>query len=116
VPFRYEEHGEVKNELVKVRVCTDCARKLFYKKTKEVQRMAKKKRTDAQGAEEMLLSLPERETLREESPGVQAQPSEQFVGAVAQAPDVERKKWIEPPAKEKTADERMDEYLSDLFM
>ncbi|CAM9748468.1 unnamed protein product [Discosporangium mesarthrocarpum] len=30
--FRYKEAGETKNELVKVRVCPQCARKLFFKK------------------------------------------------------------------------------------
>lgn len=37
VPFRYKENGEIKSELVKVRVCVDCARKLFFKKLKSLE-------------------------------------------------------------------------------
>jgi len=32
VNFAYEEHGEKKNALVKVRVCLECAELLNYKK------------------------------------------------------------------------------------
>ena len=32
VPFKYKEDNTVKDELVKVRVCIECAKKLFYKK------------------------------------------------------------------------------------
>ena len=38
VPFRYEEGGEVKLELVKVRVCASCSEKLFHHQVKEMQR------------------------------------------------------------------------------
>jgi protein FRA10AC1 len=40
VPFRYKENGVVKCELVKVKVCENCAKKLYYKK---MQSMSKKK-------------------------------------------------------------------------
>ncbi|CAM9583888.1 unnamed protein product [Pylaiella littoralis] len=36
--FKYKEAGEVKNELVKVRVCPQCARKLFRKKIEALRR------------------------------------------------------------------------------
>lgn len=35
VPFSYVEHGNKKSELVKVRTCHACSKKLFYKKLKE---------------------------------------------------------------------------------
>ena len=35
LPFQYVEDGQRKSELVKVRVCKECAVKLFYKKVKE---------------------------------------------------------------------------------
>jgi protein FRA10AC1 len=44
VPFKYEEHGERKHELVKVRVCLDCARKLFHDKLQRLERDRKKRR------------------------------------------------------------------------
>ena len=44
VPFEYAEQGVTKNELVKVRVCINCARKLFYEKLKTMRRERRKKR------------------------------------------------------------------------
>jgi hypothetical protein len=49
VPFRYQEQGETKAELVKVRVCVGCAKKLFYDKIKELlreKRQRKRRRTE----------------------------------------------------------------------
>lgn len=42
VPFRYNESGVTKFELVKVKVCEKCAKMLFYKK---MQSIAKKRRS-----------------------------------------------------------------------
>ncbi|CAM9224538.1 unnamed protein product [Ectocarpus fasciculatus] len=39
--FKYKEAGAVKNELVKVRVCPQCARKLFRKKIEALRRQRK---------------------------------------------------------------------------
>ena len=53
VPFRYQEQGETKAELVKVRVCVGCAKKLFYDKIKELlreKRQRKRRRTEGAGA------------------------------------------------------------------
>lgn len=44
VPFEYNEQGTTKNELVKVRVCINCARKLYYEKLKTMRRERRKKR------------------------------------------------------------------------
>lgn len=44
VPFRYEEHGQRKLELVKVRVCPKCARKLFHEKIQQIQRENRRRR------------------------------------------------------------------------
>lgn len=35
LPFAYLEHGEPKSALVKVVLCSDCVKKLMYKRTKE---------------------------------------------------------------------------------
>jgi protein FRA10AC1 len=40
--FAYVEHGDTKRCLVKVRVCESCARKLFYRKLKETEKLNKK--------------------------------------------------------------------------
>ncbi|KAF4321491.1 hypothetical protein BBO99_00006453 [Phytophthora kernoviae] len=40
--FAYVEHGEKKRCLVKVRVCGDCAKKIFFKKLAEVRRKEEK--------------------------------------------------------------------------
>ena len=37
VPFKYLEHEIVKRELVKVRVCDKCAKKLFYGKIRTLE-------------------------------------------------------------------------------
>ena len=37
VPFQYNENDAIKYELVKVRLCEKCSKKLFKKKLKEIQ-------------------------------------------------------------------------------
>jgi hypothetical protein len=41
---RYVEHGLAKNELVKVRVCLDCAKKIFYEKLQRLDKQAQQQR------------------------------------------------------------------------
>ncbi|KAA1467721.1 hypothetical protein DENSPDRAFT_793240, partial [Dentipellis sp. KUC8613] len=41
LPFAYEEHGEVKNALVKVVLCDRCCKKLMWKRNKEKESQAK---------------------------------------------------------------------------
>ncbi|RLN93103.1 hypothetical protein BBJ28_00011487 [Nothophytophthora sp. Chile5] len=49
--FAYVEHGERKRCLVKVRVCEDCAEKLFYQKLQELRKkQVKKERTKEKGS------------------------------------------------------------------
>ena len=43
LPFQYVEDGKRKSELVKVRVCKECAVKLFYKNVKEKETERKKR-------------------------------------------------------------------------
>lgn len=43
VPFKYKEDGILKHELVKVRLCEECAKQLFYQKLKEMKRALKHK-------------------------------------------------------------------------
>eukprot|EP01138_Halocafeteria_seosinensis_P001372 gb/GECG01001408.1/.p1 GENE.gb/GECG01001408.1/~~gb/GECG01001408.1/.p1 ORF type:complete len:369 (+),score=65.73 gb/GECG01001408.1/:1-1107(+) len=42
VKFTYKENGRTKRTLVKVRVCTGCALKLFYKKIKKMEKRRKR--------------------------------------------------------------------------
>lgn len=44
--FGYVEHGEKKRCLVKVRVCGECAKKLFFKKLAELKKQKKRRRRD----------------------------------------------------------------------
>ncbi|CAM9158587.1 unnamed protein product [Laminaria digitata] len=46
--FKYKEAGSVKNELVKVRVCPQCARKLFRKK---IEALLRQRETEQEEAE-----------------------------------------------------------------
>jgi Folate-sensitive fragile site protein Fra10Ac1 len=47
VPFRYVEQGQTKNELVKVRVCVDCAKKLFHEKLQRMRNAEKKRQSSS---------------------------------------------------------------------
>lgn len=49
VPFDYCEKNIRKSELVKVRVCINCARKLFYEKLKAMKSERRKKRRKSDG-------------------------------------------------------------------
>lgn len=58
VPFDYVEQGVAKNELVKVRVCINCARMLFHEKLKSMRKDRKTKRKEGRD-ESYELSKPE---------------------------------------------------------
>lgn len=49
VPFEYYEKQVKKNELVKVRVCIDCAKKLFYEKLRTMRKERRKRRRKSDG-------------------------------------------------------------------
>lgn len=54
VNFKYKEEGasgqqEIKNELVKVRLCASCAEKLYYKKIKALRKLEKKEAKKQKG-------------------------------------------------------------------
>jgi Folate-sensitive fragile site protein Fra10Ac1 len=49
VPFDYSENNIRKSELVKVRVCINCARKLFYEKLRAMKSERRKKRRRSEG-------------------------------------------------------------------
>ena len=49
VPFEYYEKAIKKNELVKVRVCIDCAKKLFYEKLRTIKKERRKRRRRSDG-------------------------------------------------------------------
>jgi protein FRA10AC1 len=44
VPFKYKENSIIKHELVKTRVCIDCAYKLFYNKLNDLKKKEKKRK------------------------------------------------------------------------
>ena len=47
VPFDYSEQSIKKSELVKVRVCIDCARKLFHDKLKSMRNERRQRRRNS---------------------------------------------------------------------
>jgi protein FRA10AC1 len=49
VPFEYYEKQIKKNELVKVRVCIECAKKLFYEKLRTMRKERRKRRRKSGG-------------------------------------------------------------------
>lgn len=69
VPFDYSENNVKKSELVKVRVCIDCARKLFYDKLKSMRHEHRQRRRsssdDASVGETEDLPMTHDEILRE---------------------------------------------------
>lgn len=52
VPFEYSEKNVRKNELVKVRVCINCARKLFYEKLRAMRKERRKRRKKSDDKED----------------------------------------------------------------
>lgn len=61
VPFSYSEQGMAKNELVKVRVCINCARMLFYDKLKSMRKERRKRRKENRDPD------PDADVVKEES-------------------------------------------------
>ncbi|XP_063982728.1 protein FRA10AC1 homolog [Diachasmimorpha longicaudata] len=116
VNFAYEEHGEKKNALVKLRLCPDCSEKLNYKtKKREVKRQKALKRlgispeksqgssTSSQVPEATIkLEINEKDSTADPQP---SQPEDSDI-------------WKGKPVEgvEKSREEEFEEYLADLFL
>ncbi|KAG5311858.1 F10C1 protein, partial [Pseudoatta argentina] len=115
--FGYEEHGEKKNALVKLRLCPECSVKLNYRSQKrEVKRGKSLKRLDTNSENSndvpTISSNPESDNKAEtESTSAEIQSNEN-------TDTNESNIWKEKPAEdvEKTREKEFEEYLADLFM
>ncbi|XP_033214915.1 protein FRA10AC1 [Belonocnema kinseyi] len=117
VNFAYEEDGEKKNALVKLRLCPECSIKLNYRSQKrEVKRRKALKRLGKSStSKEISGSSSDQEIEIKDEPESEAEPAstEEQVAA-----DVESEIWREKPSEdeEKTREQEFEEYLADLFL
>lgn len=98
VNFKYKEHGDVKNELVKVRLCRRCAKKLTHYRDKH-DRHRSTPRRPASSPDTAAEPKPKREDLAEGTGVVQASAGH----------------WAGDGPKVKTEDDEMEEYFQGLF-
>ncbi|XP_015127655.1 protein FRA10AC1 homolog [Diachasma alloeum] len=116
VNFGYEEHGEKKNALVKLRLCPDCSEKLNYKtKKREVKRQKALKRLGVAPEKSQVGStsneVPEA-TIKLETE--EKDNSEDPQASHPEDSDIWKGKPVE--GVEKTREEEFEEYLADLFL
>jgi protein FRA10AC1 len=126
VLFAYEEAGEAKSALVKLRVCPECAYKLNYRRAKALRRVEKlaarnearehkRRRADAGAvfarprhgdadAEDDADDAPEAAALPEAAAAVAAQTDAEYWGAAAA-----------PAATEPSREDEYDAYFSGMF-
>ncbi|XP_046391140.1 protein FRA10AC1 homolog [Ischnura elegans] len=123
VNFAYQEGGEKKNALVKLRLCPSCSQKLNYHSQKR-EVMRKKRKSSANSSE----SLPKRRKQEENAEGEdQTRPTQAtldptvFVKAEPESEEEPESSNIWKGSnvvseEEKSRDEEFEEYLQDLFM
>jgi len=99
VNFKYKEEGQVKNALVKLRVCPNCARKLNYKKYKEQKREERKRKREAKKEEKGQ----RRKLAKEEGSEVQQEVKEVTIKTEPRDDDHEEEEeedeWVEKSAQ-----------------
>uniref|UniRef100_A0A182PRL7 Protein FRA10AC1 homolog n=1 Tax=Anopheles epiroticus TaxID=199890 RepID=A0A182PRL7_9DIPT len=132
VNFSYQEHGQKKNALVKLRLCPKCSDKLnYHSKKREIKRLKKrdrktkassgnKKVPDEVSPSAVVTSNPEdipRETSAQES--VEAEELTETLGEKdgSSVPEDAEGSWTKgPEVEEKTREEEFDEFLEDLLL
>jgi protein FRA10AC1 len=108
VLFKYKEDGEIKSELVKIRTCEKCTKKLHYKNGKDRKR---------KGSDEI-------EPIRmEKKPKNESKTKEGDVEDVVTRPEASDEElndsvWSKPipEVEEKTIEEEMDSFLAEMFL
>ncbi|KAI8143404.1 folate-sensitive fragile site protein Fra10Ac1-domain-containing protein [Fennellomyces sp. T-0311] len=116
VNFGYVEHGEKKNELVKVRLCPDCSYRLNYKTQKrQAKRKDSKKRRRASDEGEDGERRPRKHRKDNESGGEENQGGES--DAEKREKDEASSIWSRPveTKQEKTKEEEFEDYFADLL-
>lgn len=111
VNFGYVEHGEKKNALVKIRLCSDCSYKLNYRHKKK--HVKQKKRSRASSVELESKKRKTSETNEEPGQDVNVLPSKETTNIADEA-----EIWKGPAqvVEEKSRNEEFEDYLEDLFL
>ena len=114
VNFKYKEEGQVKNALVKLRVCPNCARKLNYKKYKEQKREERKRKREAKKEEKWQ----RRKLAKEEGGDVQQVVKEVTIKTEPRDDDddeeEEEDEWVEKGAQSETQASSREEKSNDV--
>lgn len=123
VNFGYEEHGEKRNALVKVRLCPECSNKLNYSSQKrEVKRKKALKRlgTNAESTQRASSSnqLSEVTIKIEEEDPTEIKEDENKDAEIPKEKINETEIWKGKVVEgvEKSREEEFEEYLADLFL
>jgi len=131
VNFSYIEHGEMKNALVKLRLCKGCSLKLNYHSTKrKIKKEAKadkkskkhkkkRKRTHSSSSSSSENSDVEPSTSKELEPTVQVKQEPTDEGEKADKEAEASEIWSKPvelPEKEDQPLNEIDQFLEDLFV
>ena len=126
VNFGYVEHGEKRNALVKLRLCPDCSAKLNYRKQMREYKHAGSAPAEASGGKRPRLeeagpaaggSRSDDHDSAAETPARAPETAEDEGAAVAEV-DPARAHWKGPAAVtavDRTREEEIEDYFSDLF-
>ncbi|CDS04697.1 hypothetical protein LRAMOSA07237 [Lichtheimia ramosa] len=115
VNFAYVEHGEKKNELVKVRLCPDCSYKLNYKQQKRAAKENKKRRRRSRSTTQEDRSKSKRR--RRHSSDEEEEEDQQRSRSQEPEKEDERSIWSKPieQKQEKSKEEEFEDYFADLL-
>jgi protein FRA10AC1 len=115
VPFRYSEGGVIKHELVKIRVCEECAIKLFYKKTRSQPIEKQKEKSRKRAHEESPGDREERKNRRRQDSSTRqanSPNSSQEISVKDEPAHLISSTTADPKLKDTFG---MEDYLKDLF-
>lgn len=115
VNFGYMEHGEKKNELVKVRLCPDCSYKLNYKQEKRAAKENKKRRR-SRSRSTTQEDRPKSKRRRRHSNEDDEEDQKRSTSEEPEKED-ERSIWSKPieQKQEKSKEEEFEDYFADLL-
>ncbi|XP_051883430.1 protein FRA10AC1 [Pristis pectinata] len=127
VNFGYIEHGEKRNALVKLRVCSECSYKLNYhhrrKEVKGAKRKCKEEHHDAPaekitktGEKQCSKSTGKSSTSRTESDGHDSDKESEDTPNTDDPSEAEYWKGPSQDAEDKTREDEFDEYFEDMFL
>ncbi|KAL0269970.1 UNVERIFIED_CONTAM: hypothetical protein PYX00_007533 [Menopon gallinae] len=114
VNFAYQEAGEKKNALVKLRLCPGCSHKLNYCHKKKEVKKPKKKHRDREkpsSSKHVKTEKPDKSVDEDKSKDNAKDETE-----IDEKEDVDIWKAKDNPEEEKSRDEEFEEYLEDLFL